>query len=67
MPKGKLKIKSADLGNLKTAAELNDVVLGEGKNFGEHSVVEFSFKTPQQVFDLGRTVDTINLKPVKEV
>lgn len=66
MPKGKLKVLNVDVPKLVLASELADVKINEeeSKEIGDTSIIEISFKTANQLFELGRYVDKI--KPPKK-
>lgn len=60
MPKAKLKIASNEIGKLTNAAEFSDVQIGNGKKLGEVTLVEVSYRTPAQLFELGRYIDKVS-------
>lgn len=59
MAKAKLKVMTSELAKLKAACEFTEVVIGDGKTFGDKSLVEVSFKKADQLFELGRVFDSI--------
>ena len=61
MPKGKIKINTSDQKKLVLAAELNEVSLigEESKTIGETLIAVVTFKTPSQLFQMGRDIDKI--------
>lgn len=60
MAKAKLQIESAELPKFKIAAELSDVQIEEGKEFGNIAVIEVKFRQAVQLFNLGRFMDKVS-------
>ncbi len=67
MAKVKLKVLSPDVGKLKLACELHNVTLVEkAKIIGEYTSVEANYRDPANLFEVGRTIDTIKSKAVEQ-
>lgn len=65
MPKGKLKINKADLKKFAFAAEFSDVKIGDSKKSGDEYLANVSFRSLQDVFALGRSLDKVSEEDIK--
>lgn len=59
MPKAKLKLSADFQDRLQVAAQITDVKLLDGKKFGNTIVAEVGFRTPSELFELGREVASL--------
>lgn len=59
MSKAKLTIANAELETLKNSCMLQDVKVLEIQNVGDLNKVQINYKTEQQIFEIGRTMERV--------
>lgn len=57
MPRAKIKVNSVE--KFRLACELNDVKFEQAQSYGDVSVCICLYKSPQQLVEIGRVIDTI--------
>ena len=67
MPKAKLKMSATEKGKLINAAELSDVTLTEIKTIGTEAIASVKFRSPSDLFSLGRYFAVVSNEIPKEV
>lgn len=66
MPKGKLTVGLAVLPKLQLAANFSDIQLHDGTSLGDQVTVPFTYRSPSDIFSMGRLIDKVKDEDVKE-